>query len=91
MAHPIIEKGFRKFAFFSRNFSTIFQIFINVMHIFEKLRQILGLCKKVKFRSNLEKSDPPPKKKTFGGPPKPKNPACITAKPFSIPIKLLPK
>ena len=30
------------------------------MHIFEKLPRILGLCPIVKFRSTLEKSDPPP-------------------------------
>ena len=29
------------------------------MPIFEKLPQILGLCPIVKFRSTLEKSDPP--------------------------------
>ena len=44
------------------------------MHIFEKLPQTLGLCPIVNFRSDPRKSDP----QTFGGPPQPKNPACIT-------------
>ena len=50
-------KKILKFFHFSRIFSIIFQF---LMHIFEKLPQILGLCSIVKFRSTLEKSDPPP-------------------------------
>ena len=44
------------------------------MHIFEKLPQTLGVCPIVKFRSTLENRTP----QTFGRPPQPKNPACIT-------------
>ena len=52
------------------------------MHIFEKLLEILELCPIVKFRSSPRKIGP----QTFGGPPQPKNPACITHE-----ISLMPR
>ena len=71
MARPKIKKFSEKFAIFPRIFSIFFQFFkLILMHIFEKLSQILGLCPIVKFRSTLEKADP----QTFCGPPQPKNP-----------------
>ena len=78
MAHAKIKKFSEKFAF--SNFLNIFQFFINFNAIFEKLPQILGLYPIVKFRSDPRKSDP----QTFGGPPQPKNPACIIVYFFEI-------
>ena len=75
MARPKIKKFSEKFAFFlefSQYFSNL--LFI-LMHIFEKLPQILVLCPIVKFRSTLEKSDPP---NILWTPLNRKNPALIT-------------
>ena len=47
-------------------FSNFLNFLLILMHIFEKLPQILGLYQIVKIRSTFEKSDPP---QTFGGPP----------------------
>ena len=44
------------------------------MQIFEKLPQISGPRPVVKFCPDLRKTEP----QTFGGPPQPENPACIT-------------
>ena len=59
MTRPKIKKFLKNLHFFS-NFLNSFSIFLLIlMHIFEKLPQILGLCPIVKFRSTIEKSDPP--------------------------------
>ena len=58
MAHAKFTKLSEKFVFFS-NFLNIFNFLLILMHIFEKLPQILGLYTIVNFRSTLEKSDPP--------------------------------
>ena len=50
-------KNFLKNLHFFSNFLNFFKLIL--MHIFEKLLQILGLCPIVKIRSTLEKSDPP--------------------------------
>ena len=72
MARPKIKKFSEKFAFFLEFSQYFFSVLLILMHIFEKLPQILGLCPIVKFRSTLEKSDPP---EHFLDPPQPKNPA----------------
>ena len=60
MARQKIKKFSEKLTFFLE-FSQYFSNFLLILrHIFEKLPQILGLCPIVKFRSTLEKSDPPP-------------------------------
>ena len=46
------------------------------MHIFEKLPLIFWALSNRKISFHPRKIEPP---KTFGGPPQPKNPACITA------------
>ena len=48
-----------KFAFFLELSQYFFNFLLILMHIFEKLPQILGLWLIVKFRFTLEKSDPP--------------------------------
>ena len=72
MAPRKLKKFSEKFAFFLEFSQYFFNFLLILMHIFEKLPQILGLCPIVKFRSTLEKSAPP---QTFCGPPSPKNPA----------------
>ena len=57
MARPKI-KTFWKICILSRIFSIIFQFLLILMHIFEKLPQILGLCPIVKFRSTSKNRTP---------------------------------
>ena len=67
---------------FLNNFSNFLLILI---HIFEKLPYILGLCPIVKFRFYPQKSD----RQTCGGHPQPKNPAYIIAarlRNFGVPL-----
>ena len=53
-------KNFMKYLHFFLEFSQYFFNFLLIlMHIFEKVPRILGLCPIVKIRSTLEKSDPP--------------------------------
>ena len=85
MARPKIKRFSEKFAFLS-NFLNNIQIFMNLMHMFEKLLQILGLCTIENFRSTLENSDPQP---PFGGPPQPKTPACITSTVLFVNVSLI--
>ena len=56
---PIFKRFSERFAFFSIFPNNIANFLLILMQIFEKLPQILGLCPIVKFRSTLEKSDPP--------------------------------
>ena len=50
-------KKFGKFCIFSRIFSISFKFLLILIHIFEKLPQILGPCPIVKFRSDSRKAD----------------------------------
>ena len=60
MARTKIKNFSEKSAFFLEFSQYFFNFLLILMHIFEKLPRILGLCPIVKFRSTLEKSDPPP-------------------------------
>ena len=59
MARQKIKNFCKKFAFFLEFSQYFFNFLLILMHIFEKLPQILGRCPRVKFRTILEKSDPP--------------------------------
>ena len=59
MANPKFKKFSKKFAFFPRNFSIIFQIFINFNANFWKITPNFKALPTIKFRFTLEKSEPP--------------------------------